>query len=495
VPQESRSCSREIGPGRPAVDAGVVVRVSGEFDVVVIGGGVIGTAIAARLSRTNASVCLVEAAADVAEGASKGNAGIAVSYYSGPGTLDADLVNASYPHWEDLCRRLDVPYRRVGAVMAALDEIELANLAVVLEEAQGCGVRAEMLSGSDACRLEPLISPACLGAVFLPDEGIIDPMRLTVAYAELAVRNGAALRLSAPVIGFERDGERLAAVRTPTEVIKARYVVNAAGLGLGTVSALAGGETFRTFPRRGEYWLLDRSFGSTLRHIVFAAPGAETKGIHVIPTTSGTALLGPSVEEGMEPDDVSTHREMLAHVFARVQRLVPSVSLDQAIKSFAANRPVSEEGIRCRMDGQVSNLLHASSRSTGVSTSPGIAERGLGLLRDAGLDVSDRPDAVDSLPAVPRLLHHPDPERLAEVDPRYGQVICVCEQVSAAEIAASLEGPVPATSIAGVWKRTHATGGRCQGSVCMAGVAFMCSLALNAGPGDVPLTDAATLGI
>ena len=119
----------------------------------------------------------------------------------------------------------------------------------------------------------------------------------------------------------------------------------------------------------------------------------------------------------------------------------------------------------------------------------------LELLRTAGLDAHDRPDAVTSLPAVPRLLGEREPERLTEIDSRYGQIICVCEQVSAAEIAASLESPLPATSIAGVWKRTHATGGRCQGSVCMAGVAFMCSLAHGVSPGDVRVTDTATLGV
>ena len=357
--QASRAASR-------IADAGP----EGQFDVVVVGGGVIGTAIAARLAQTSATVCLIEAAADVAEGASKGNAGITSAYYSAPGTLNADLVTASYPRWDELCRRLDVPYSRVGAVMAALDEVELANLSTVMEEAHGCGVRADFLSVSEARDLEPLVSEACLGAVYFPDEGIIDPMRLTIAYAELAVRNGAPVYLSSPLVGCEHQAGRLTAVWTPTRRIEARFVINAAGLGIGTVSALAGGETFRTFPRRGEYWVLDREFGSRMKHIIFAAPGADTKGIHVVPTTSGTAIIGPSVEEGMEPDDVDTHGKILEHVLERATRLVPSVSLDYAIKAYASNRPVSEEMARCRIDSHVPNLLHATNRSTGVSAFP-----------------------------------------------------------------------------------------------------------------------------
>ena len=464
------------------------------FDVVVIGGGVVGTAIACRLSETRARVCLIEATGDVAEGASKGNAGITSSYYAEAGTLDAKVITATYPRWEDVCARLDVPFRRIGGLITALDDKDESMLPGELTQALSCGVRAEIITGSQARVLEPLISDACQAALWLPDEGIIDPMRLTFAYAELAALNGASIRFSAPAIGFESDGDRLAAVVTPQGTLRTRFVVNAAGLGLGLVSHLAGGEEFRMTPRKGEYWLLDREFGSQLSHIVFAAPLPDTKGIHVVPTTNGTALLGPSVEDNDRPYDKATDEATLDYVFERARRLVPSVSLAYAIKTFAAVRAASDERIRVRVDRRVPNLVHAANRSTGVSSSLGIADLVLELLLGAGLDTSDRSDAVRAVPPVPRLLGHPTPEQLTEVDPRYGQVVCVCEHVSAAEIAAALEAHVPAVSIDGVRKRTGATGGRCQGSVCMAGVAFMCSLKLGVPPQDVPVVDSGLMG-
>jgi glycerol-3-phosphate dehydrogenase len=287
----------------------------------------------------------------------------------------------------------------------------------------------------------------------------------------------------------------VALLRTRSGPVAARYVVNAAGVRLGELSGLAGGETFRMWPRRGEYWLLDREFGSRLQRIVFAAPSKESKGIHVLPTTHGNALLGPSGEDVGSPDDKATHEEMLAHVFERARRLVPSVSLDFAIKTFAANRPASEEKVILRFDTTVSNLLHVANRSSGVGSSLGTADHALGLLREAGLDAADRADAADSLRAVPRLHGHRDPESLVAADPRYGQVVCVCEQVSAAEIAAALGSPVPAHSIEGVRKRTRATGGRCQGAICAAGVAFMCSLRYGLPPEQVQATDLGLLGV
>jgi glycerol-3-phosphate dehydrogenase len=454
----------------------------------------VGAAIASRLAQTTGRVCLVERNGDVAEEASKGNAGVATSYYAGPGTLDARLMAATHPRWEDVCSRLDVPYRRLGGLIVSLTEEEEAQLPSKLEEARSCGVPAEIITGTRAREMEPLISPDCRAALWLPTDGIIDPMRLTIAFAELAVINGATIQFGSPVIGFEFAGASLGAVRTPTQVIEARFVVNAAGLSLGTISSLAGGEAFKIWPRKGEYWVLDREFGSRLKHIVFATPLPDSKGIHVIPTTNGTALLGPSAEDNNRPYDKDTDSPTLNYVFERGRRLVPSVSLDFAIKSYAAIRPASDETVRVKLDPTVPNLVHAGNRSTGVSTSLGIADMVLKLLNEAGLDAIDRTNAADSVPAVPRLFGNLSPERLTEIDSRYGQIICVCEQVSAAEIARSLASPVPARSLEAIRKRTRATGGRCQGAVCLAGVAFMCSLATGTAPGDLEMADDGRIG-
>lgn len=463
------------------------------FDVLVIGGGVIGTAIAARLSQTNLSVALVEQSGDIAEGASKGNAGIASSYYSPPDTLDARLMSASVFRWDGVCRRLNVPYRRIGALMPALNAAEAKNLPGLCQEAVGCGVRAAILDGDEARRLEPMISPDCQSALHLPDEGIIDPMRLTWAFAELAAHNGATIRFNAPAIGFRSGDGRIIEAVTPQGAIGVRAVINAAGLHADVISRLAGGEEFRMWPRKGQYWILDREFGARLKHIVFAAPAAETKGIHVVPTTRGSVLLGPTVEECDDRDDKATSLATLEHALAQARRLVPSVSLDNAIKTYAALRPASEEPFFVRADRRVPNLYHAVSRSIGVSTSLGIADYVLELLSGAGMEVEENPSAVQAIPAAPILRHTPDPPSAARG--KHAQIMCVCEQVTAAEIEAALAARVPARSLDGVWKRTGAMGGRCQGSACMAGILFMCSVHMNTRPEDVPHKDNGTIGI
>lgn len=455
------------------------------FDVVVIGAGVIGCAIAAELAQTNLTVCVVEAATDVAEGASKANAGITSSYYGPPPSLDCELIAESNDEWEQLCARLDVPYRRIGALTVAFDAEGVRGLDDLERDVRAAGAKVERLDGDEARVLEPLLSPDCIAAVHYPDEGIVDPMRLTWAYAELAALNGAQFRFATPVIGFDQHAGALNAVLTTRGRISGRFFVNAAGIGSGAVSELAGGEAFRMWPRKGQYWILDRDFGQHMQKIVLPIPTASTRGVEVAPTTNGSLLLGPDAQEGGAADDRATAWDNLSQIFAQTQRLVPSISLDRAIKTYAGNRPAADEPVRLGFDASVPNLVHARNRSTGVSTSPAFGRRVLGLLAERGEQVSPRNDRVTCLPRTPRLLLTDDP--VAETRRRDGDdmVVCVCEQVTAAEITAAATSAVPARSIEGVRKRCRATGGRCQGSVCLAGVIMLTANAHGIAPGAV----------
>jgi glycerol-3-phosphate dehydrogenase len=468
------------------------------LDVVVVGGGVVGCAVAWRLARTAARVAVVEAAHDVGEGASKGNSGIAASGYDcTPGTLEARLVLDSAPGWEQLCARLDTPFRRIGALAVALDDDELGRLPQLRAEAAANGVAAEILSGEAARAREPLLGSEGRGALLVPGEGVIDPIRLVLGYAELAARNGVEFHLSSPVTGIARDGDLLA-LTTPRGVLRSRFVVNAAGVAGGRLARAAGGEEFETWPRKGQFWLLDREIGARFGHIVGSVPTAHTRGVFAIPTTNGSLLLGPTAEDHADPGDRRVDAETLERVLAHARRLVPSLRREHAIKTFAANRPAGDPTYPVEHDPRVRGLVHAAAiRSTGVSSSPALAERVRELLAEAGAPVTvERPDALDALPPLPRLLGHPDPDALFAADARYGQVVCACEQVSAAEIAAAFAARLPPRSLDGLRKRTRAAGGRCQGAVCLAGVSFLCSAHGGLAPWEVAQGEPeATVGV
>ncbi|HSD03284.1 MAG TPA: FAD-dependent oxidoreductase [Gaiellales bacterium] len=441
-----------------------------EYDIVIVGGGVVGCAIARRLSFTTARVALVEAADDVGEGASKGNTGIATSGADcPPGSLEAELVRRSSPGWEALCASLDTPFRRIGALAVALTADEEAALAGLAANARANGCRADILTCEQARGIEPLLAPAVRAAVHVRDDGIVDPLRLTIGFAELAARNGVDMYLDSPVTAFRTCGDRLTHLETPHGAIAAGVVVNAAGIEADTISRLAGGEPFTTWPRQGQYWLLDREIGSRFRTIVGGVPAAATRGVYCVPTTHGSLLLGPTARDGTDRGDRAVDAESLDGVFAAAHALVPSLDRRWAIKTFAANRPASDPEYRVGADRNRANMIHAAGiRSTGVSSSPAVAELVHDALARAGAPVLDeRPDAVRALDPVARLCAHADVCELVAVDAAYGDVVCPCEQVSAAEVEAALRMRLPARTVAGLRKRTHAAAGRCQGAMCL----------------------------
>jgi glycerol-3-phosphate dehydrogenase len=471
--------------GRTAAPAPSAPFAGERYDVVVIGAGVLGCAIAAELAISGAAVCVLEKSGDVAEGASKGNAGITSSYYAPPGTLECELVAESNGLWEELCARLGVPYRRIGALTVAFDREGEQALDELEEQVRAAGTKVDRLTGEQARMHEPLLSDQCTSALYYPDEGIVDPMRLTWAYAEIAARNGAVFAFDKPVIDFERSADELTAAVTPHGRVHGRFFVNAAGLGSGEISAAAGGDEIRMWPRKGQYWILDREFGQRMSRIVLPVPTPTTRGIEVAPTTNGSVLLGPDAVDGTDVTDTGTDAAGLADIVAKTQRLIPSLSVEFVIKSYAANRPAADEPVRLRVDGTVRNLVHAGNRSTGVSTSPAFATRVARLLEEHGLELRPRPAAVTGLPPIHRLLLDATPEQHAPADVTDQTVVCVCEQVTAAEITAAVTCAVPARSIEGVRKRTRATGGRCQGSICMAGVVLLTSTLGGVPPGEV----------
>ena len=469
------------------------------FDVAVIGGGVVGCAIARELSFTRARVVLLEAAHDLCEGASKGNTGIATSGADcAAGTLECDLVTRSSPRWEELCATLDTPFRRIGTLAVALEGEQLARLPELLEEAHAAGARAEIVSADRARELEPLITPDALGALHFPDDGIVDSIRLTIGYAELAARNGVEVRRSCPVTAIEMEGGRAVALRTPQGRIEADCVVNAAGVMADEISRMAEGDELRTWPRQGQYWLLDREIGGRFAKVVGGVPTPHTRGIYAVPTTPRSLLLGPTADDRENRGDRAVDAGTLEHVFASAAALVPSLRREHAIKTFAANRPAADRVYHVGRDERVGNVVHAAGiRSTGVSSSPALAELVRGLVAEIVPAAADeREDALRVLEPLPRLLDELEPGRLPLLDRRYGQVVCVCEQVTAAEIAAAYDMAVPPRSLEGLRKRTRAMGGRCQGALCMAGCSFMHSLHTGDRPTEIAVSEPeATLGV
>jgi glycerol-3-phosphate dehydrogenase len=468
-----------------------------DVDVAVVGGGVVGCSIAARVSQSDRSVALLEATEDVGTGTSSANSGVASTGWAmAEGSLEAKLIHASSPMWEELTERLQVPFRRCGRVILAVEEEETERVGPLLARAETNGVTAERLGPDEIVELAPYANPDAAGGIYLPDDAIVDPLRLTIAYAELAAENGASIQRRAPLVHAQATAGGRTELITPVQTLRARFVVNAAGLGADEVSRLLGAEELGVTPRRGEWLLLDREFGRGVSMILSQLPSARTHGMMILPTPHGSVLVGPTAEDIEDARDRSTNRESLRRVAETCRRLMPGIDERWVTKSFAGLRAHASPTYLVARSERAANVVQAIGiRSSGISSAPAMGEYVFGLLQEAGLEASDR---LDRLTRLEHAGHYRDAIDAGwdDSDPPSCTVICACEKVTARELHQAFSSSVPATSISGAGRRTHATWGRCQGSACLSGVCMIASQYLDCEGWQIPLREpASTIGV
>jgi len=464
-------------------------------DVIIIGCGVAGAACAYQLSRYALRVTVLEALSDVAAGATKANSAIIhAGYDPEPGTLMARLNVRGSRMAEEICAKLDVPYRQTGSMVLAFDEKDGACLRKLLERGERNGVEGlRLLTGVEARALEPELSGEVTAALLAPSAGIINPWEYALAMIETAVKNGAALHCGSPVTAIAREPEGFA-VTTPKGVFHTRYIINAAGVHADAVHELIGEKEFTIRPVKGEYYLLDKSEGNRVSRVIFQCPGAAGKGVLVTPTVHGNLIAGPTAEPSAR-GDVSNTAKGLQLVRALASRSVPGIRFRENIRNFAGVRANSDRGdFILEESHSVPGFFNAAGIcSPGLSAAPAIGEYMAGLLAGKGLELKEKEDYIDTRRRIRfNELDDDEKNRLIASDPRYGRVICRCETVTEGEIIACLHEPVPPVSVNGVKRRTGAGMGRCQGGFCGPRVQEILARELGVRPCQIPLEEPAS---
>ena len=439
------------------------------YDVLIIGCGVVGAACAYELARYDLRVGVLEASNDVANGTTKANSAIVHAGYDPlPGTKMARLNVEGTALMGPLCARLDVPYRNNGSLVLSLSEEDDETLKTLYRRGLANGVPGlELLDRARTLALEPNLAPELRGALYAPSAGIVNPWELCLALAETAVRNGAELCLSTPVTALERGAEGWI-VSTPKGVFTARYVLNCAGTRADQIAALAGDHSFAIQPAKGEYFLLDKSEGSRVEHVIFQCPSRLGKGVLVTPTVHGNLLVGPNAVPSA-PEDTANTAQGLAYVRSAALRSVPNINFRDNIRNFAGVRANSDHADFIVEESAVApGLFHlAGIRSPGLSAAPALGREAAAMLRQAGLELREKENFQDSRRRI--RFHELSPAEKNEMiarDPRWGRVICRCETVTEGEIVAALHSPIPPVSVNGVKRRVGAGMGRCQGGFC-----------------------------
>jgi glycerol-3-phosphate dehydrogenase len=455
------------------------------FDAIIIGGGAVGCAIAYRLSRYDLRIALLERNPDVCMGTSGKNSGVVhAGFNNRTGSLMAEFCVDGNKRFEQICRTLDVPYKKTGKLVVALDESDLPIIDELLEagERNGCvGLSKVGRAGID--ETDPYVRG--LAALYSSNTAIVNPFLYTIHLAEAACRNGVEFFMDSEVTAIERGWGVMGAgfsVSCGDVVFRCAMLINSAGLYSDKVAAMAGDTQYRIYPSRGEYFVLDKQATEITGRPVYPVPrkGVGGLGVHLTPTTDGNMLIGPSAEYVNNCEEYATTRVMMDSLFSEAKELLPELSRSMIIGAYTGIRSktvppgsanfgdfIIDESVKS--PGMI-NLV--GIESPGLTASMPIAERVCRML-DARFGFSERADWKAEYKGNPvfRLLDVSEQRKLIGENPAYGEIVCRCENVTKAEVICALNNPLGARTLVSIKNRVRTMMGRCQGGYCYSNLA------------------------
>ncbi len=444
------------------------------YDVIIIGTGVCGAAVARELSKYKLNTLCLEKENDIANGTTKANSGIVhAGYDPEPDTLMAKLNVLGNEIIEKLVKDLDVHYSKCGSLVLAFEEEELITLQELLERGIKNGVKGlEILSAEQVSKLEKNLSPEIKGALYAPSAGIISPWELAIAQMEIAVINGVEVKLNQEVVSIEKcdDGFKITAKHNGEEhTFYSKAVVNAAGVKADDIHAMLEEIDYKTVPNKGQYFMLDKSQGELVERVIFQCPSKIGKGILVSPTVHGNLIVGPDSLDVLEKNDFATNSSQLDFIKSMAKKSCPNIDYSETIRNFAGLRTGGKLEDFVITSSKTSDrfINLANIKSPGLSASPAIALSVLDILKESGIEFLQKENYQSKRKVVRfKELSAEEKNEIIKKDKRYGQIICRCETVSEGEIVAAIHSPIPATTIDGVKRRCNAGMGRCQGGFC-----------------------------
>lgn len=437
-------------------------------DVLIIGGGIAGCAIACELSRYRLRIAMVEKECEVGFGTSKSNSGIIhAGHHGDPASLKGRLEWEGNQAWDGLHRELDFGFKRIGELTVAFDDAQVETLEKLKAQGEKKGVPGlEIWGRRRIAEEEPNLSRDIQAALHAPTAGVVNPYQVCFSLLENARTNGLEVYLESPVTGISKD-DGLLTVKTPRSSFQARFVINAAGLYSDQIAAMAGVGDFTIRPRKGEEYMLDKRLLGLVKRIVFPCPTPSSKGILVIPTFDSTIMVGPTALDVDDKENLNTSLEGAEEVFESVRRLVPGISERDCIAEFAGLRAVADGGDFIIGPSTCKGFINvAGIQSPGLTAAPAIAGMVADILEGEGLrlDPDDTFTPTIEKRTVFASLPVDEQVRLAREEEGWDRIGCRCELVSEREIVDAIHRG--AHTLDGIKFRTRAGMGRCQGGFC-----------------------------
>lgn len=459
------------------------------FDVIVIGAGVVGAFIARKLSFYNLKVAILEKENDVGNVTSMANSAIIHSGYDPvPGSLKARFNVLGNRMFKSLCEKLDVHFVECGSLTLAMSKEEDEILKKLKIRSELNGVEVSLINKEDLLKIEPNISQNVTSALLAPTAGIVDVFNLTSHTVENALDNGAELFLNEEVINIIPSTDYLKVITKKNEYY-GKVVINSAGLHSDEIAKLLGNEDYFITSRKGQYFILDHFKKGFVNHTLFPLPSSKGKGILFSPTSSGNYIVGPSSELCEDKDDFSTDALTLDAVKKQVLDMVPNIPFNESIRVFSGNRatPSKHDFIieHSKYDKRLINLV--GIESPGLTSAPAIADYVVFDMVSSLIPLNINPNAKDYIKKYISIKDL-DVEQINELikkDPDFGVTVCNCEKVTLGEIKQLFSRSIKPRSIKAVKKRTRAGFGKCQGGFCTPIVLKLLAKELKVSPLDI----------
>eukprot|EP00771_Trimastix_marina_P004169 gnl/Trimastix_PCT/910.p1 GENE.gnl/Trimastix_PCT/910~~gnl/Trimastix_PCT/910.p1 ORF type:complete len:1077 (-),score=298.97 gnl/Trimastix_PCT/910:140-3370(-) len=442
------------------------------FDVAIIGGGASGCAIARELSKFQLKTVLVERCAECCFGTSKANSGIVHSGHQlGLDTLKGRLVTRGNRLIAELAKELHFGFKQCGEIVIVQSEEDWPKIQQMVEWGESKGEPMIIWDQQKLREEEPSLSHHLLGALYAPTAGVVNPYEFVNCLMESAEKNGVEFVGNFRVSSIDRpateDAPFVLHAEGRSDMVQAKWVINAAGVYADLVADMAGAKTFTITPRKGEEYLLDKKIKNVVQRIVFPVPTAVSKGILIIPTVDGTMMCGPTAENQDDREDVSTTVDGCTKVFSTVTQYCSAIQQRDVIASFAGLRAASNTGDFIIEASPVKRFINCGGiQSPGLTAAPAIAEYVVNILREEGLALASNDAFVGTIEPMPHFIEQPVEEqrRLAAANPLFGKIVCRCEQITEGDIHAAIDHG--ARTLDGVKFRTRAGMGRCQSGFC-----------------------------
>lgn len=441
------------------------------YDVIIIGAGASGAAIARELSRYQGKFCVLDKEADVCCGTSKANSGIVhAGFDAKEGSLMAKLNVEGSKMMEKLSKELDFPYQKNGSLVVCTNEKEVERLYELLERGRRNGVEElQILDRAALKAMEPNIADEAVAALYAPTGGIVCPFGLNIALAENAAQNGVDFCLEQEVKTIERSVKGGYRISTQDTVYETKVVVNAAGVYADEFHNMVSEKKLHITPRKGEYFLLDKTTGAHVSHTVFTLPGKYGKGVLVTPTVHGNLLIGPTATDVEQKEGTDTTMQGMEEICKKAQHSVKEIPFRQVITGFAGLRAHEDghEFVIQEVEDAPGFIDCAGIESPGLTSAPAIGRLAAEIVRNV-LELKENPAFCKTRKGIlnPAELTAKERNELIRKNPAYGRIVCRCEMISEGEILDSIHRPLGATTMDGIKRRTRAGMGRCQAGFC-----------------------------